>query len=73
MFKKLLSLILTLLLVLSFAGCKEDPVTEKGTNSEIRAFCKALEDLGINATVRRELGSDISASCGQLRKKTIKG
>ena len=35
MFKKLLSLILTLLLVLSFAGCKEEPVTEKGTNSEI--------------------------------------
>ena len=31
-------------------------------------FCKKLESLGINATVRRELGSDISASCGQLRR-----
>ena len=50
----------------------EEREYKKGTNSEIRAFCKALEDLGINATVRRELGSDISASCGQLRKKTIK-
>ena len=51
----------------------EEREYKKGTNSEIRAFCKTLEDLGINATVRRELGSDISASCGQLRKKTIKG
>jgi len=34
-------------------------------------FCKLLNDLGINATVRRELGSDISASCGQLRKKIL--
>jgi adenine C2-methylase RlmN of 23S rRNA A2503 and tRNA A37 len=25
----------------------------------------------MNATVRRELGSDISASCGQLRKKVL--
>ncbi|MDP4133338.1 MAG: 23S rRNA (adenine(2503)-C(2))-methyltransferase RlmN [Bacillota bacterium] len=31
-------------------------------------FVKLLEEHGINATVRRELGKDISASCGQLRK-----
>lgn len=31
-------------------------------------FRDRLEALGINATVRRELGSDISASCGQLRR-----
>lgn len=43
----------------------------KGTNAEIRAFQEMLEELGVNATVRRELGSDISASCGQLRKKTL--
>lgn len=43
----------------------------KGSEKEIRAFQKRLEDLGVNATIRRELGSDISASCGQLRKKTI--
>lgn len=40
-----------------------------GTKDEINSFLKRLTDLGINATVRRELGSDISASCGQLRKK----
>lgn len=35
---------------------------------KVRAFQKALADKGINATVRRELGKDINASCGQLRK-----
>lgn len=49
----------------------EEREFEKGSDKEIRAFQKRLEDLGINATVRRELGADISASCGQLRKKTI--
>ncbi len=43
----------------------------KGSKEDIRAFCTVLTDLGINATVRRELGSDISASCGQLRKKVL--
>ena len=28
-----------------------------------------LEDLGVNATVRRRLGADISAACGQLRRE----
>ena len=40
-----------------------------GDRKKIRAFCERLEKNGINATVRRELGSDINASCGQLRKK----
>lgn len=31
------------------------------------SFCKRLNSKGINATVRRRLGSDINASCGQLR------
>lgn len=44
---------------------------EKGTEKEIKEFCQTLIALGVNATIRRELGSDISASCGQLRKKTI--
>lgn len=35
----------------------------------VRAFQKLLEDSGIPATVRRTLGSDINASCGQLRRK----
>lgn len=43
----------------------------KGSAQDIRVFCDTLISLGINATVRRELGSDISASCGQLRKKIL--
>ena len=32
-------------------------------------FCEALKRMGVNATVRRTLGSDINASCGQLRRR----
>ena len=42
---------------------------EKSSKHDIDAFLNRLLNNGINATVRRELGSDISASCGQLRKK----
>ncbi|MBQ6041470.1 MAG: 23S rRNA (adenine(2503)-C(2))-methyltransferase RlmN [Oscillospiraceae bacterium] len=35
------------------------------------AFRKLLEQEGINATVRRTLGDDIKAACGQLRRDTI--
>ncbi len=33
----------------------------------VRAFARRLEDLGVNATVRRTRGTDIDAACGQLR------
>lgn len=49
----------------------EEREYKKGNKQEIRAFCERLQSLGINATVRRELGSDIQASCGQLRKKLL--
>lgn len=32
-------------------------------------FCEALKRMGVNATIRRTLGADINASCGQLRRK----
>ena len=38
-------------------------------SSVIRTFQKTLEDAGVTVTVRRRLGSDIDASCGQLRRK----
>lgn len=44
---------------------------KKGTKKEVQMFLDTLTKCGINATVRRELGSDISASCGQLRKKLL--
>lgn len=37
----------------------------------VRQFQRRLEDQGVTATVRRKLGGDIDASCGQLRRKRI--
>ena len=37
------------------------------------AFVKILSLKGVNATVRRTLGSDIDASCGQLKRNVTKG
>ena len=37
----------------------------------ISAFQKRLESQGVTATVRRSLGGDIDASCGQLRRKAM--
>lgn len=39
----------------------------------IRRFQETLNALGVNATVRRRLGSDISAACGQLRREAKGG
>ncbi|MBQ8647122.1 MAG: 23S rRNA (adenine(2503)-C(2))-methyltransferase RlmN [Oscillospiraceae bacterium] len=38
-------------------------------DANVRRFQQTLEKLGVNATVRRRLGSDISAACGQLRRE----
>jgi 23S rRNA (adenine2503-C2)-methyltransferase len=35
----------------------------------IKAFAQRLQDGGIETTIRRRLGSDINAACGQLRKR----
>ena len=43
----------------------------KSTNENILKFRDYLNEKGIVATVRRELGSDIDAACGQLRKKEV--
>ena len=40
----------------------------KSSKERMEAFIKTLNKYGINATVRRTLGSDINASCGQLRR-----
>lgn len=41
----------------------------RSSRERIRSFMAVLEKKGINATVRRTLGSDINASCGQLRRQ----
>ena len=45
----------------------------KSTNDNIIKFRDYLNKKGIVATIRRELGSDIEAACGQLRKKEVEG
>ena len=44
---------------------------DKSSNENILRFRDYLNDHGIVATVRRELGSDIDAACGQLRRKNL--
>lgn len=49
-----------------------NPVKESGFGAgdrkSIENFQKTLTDLGVTATIRRTLGPDINASCGQLRR-----
>ncbi|MDF2892962.1 MAG: rlmN [Clostridia bacterium] len=47
----------------------EEKVFEKANKTAIDKFKSILEGNGIEATVRRELGSDINAACGQLRQQ----
>ena len=44
---------------------------DKSSNENIMKFRDYLNDHGIVATIRRELGSDIDAACGQLRRKSL--
>lgn len=44
---------------------------EPSTSENINKFKKYLEDFGFNVTIRRELGADINASCGQLRNNYL--
>ena len=53
-----------------------NPVTERDfvrpREKIIDNFKKNLENCGINATLRREMGRDIDGACGQLRRKYMK-
>jgi len=46
-------------------------VYKKASEKHIQEFMDTLNSCGVVTTVRRELGSDIDAACGQLRKKYI--
>lgn len=49
---------------------KESPV-QPSSKEAVRRFQQILERHGVTATVRRRLGPDIDAACGQLRRRTI--
>jgi 23S rRNA (adenine2503-C2)-methyltransferase len=54
-----------------------NPVEERSfrqpDRSQIEAFKDKLEKSGINVTIRREMGRDISGACGQLRRSYLSG
>ena len=50
----------------------EESPLKPSSRKAVAQFQKLLEDGGIPATVRRTLGGDIDASCGQLRRKYSK-
>lgn len=45
---------------------------KRSSNKAVETFAEILKDRGIEATVRREMGGDINAACGQLRRSYIK-
>ena len=47
----------------------EESPLKPSSKTAVAKFQKILEDGGVTATVRRTLGGDIDASCGQLRRK----
>lgn len=47
----------------------EESPLKPSTPEDTRRFCDILNQNGVTATVRRRLGFDIDASCGQLRRK----
>ncbi|MBE6602555.1 MAG: 23S rRNA (adenine(2503)-C(2))-methyltransferase RlmN [Ruminococcaceae bacterium] len=50
----------------------EETDFKHSSRGAVQAFAKVLESKGIRATVRRRLGADINASCGQLRRAAMK-
>jgi len=47
----------------------EERPFQPSTPEHLKRFIRLLEEAGVNVTVRRTLGGDVDASCGQLRKK----
>ena len=46
----------------------EETGFSRSSDEAVKAFAAVLEKRGIRATIRRKLGADINASCGQLRR-----
>lgn len=56
--------------LIPYNSIKESDINASKENN-IEKFKKTLNDMGVYATVRRELGSDINAACGQLRNDIL--
>ena len=51
------------LIPFNFTSCGFKPSSQ----DKVSVFCKTLETHGIQTTIRRSIGADINAACGQLR------
>lgn len=49
----------------------KESAVQPSTREAVRRFQQILEKNGVTATVRRRLGPDIDAACGQLRRRTM--
>ncbi len=49
----------------------EETNYKRSSDKRLNRFCEILSRRGINVTIRRTLGSDINASCGQLKRKKL--
>ncbi len=50
----------------------EEREFKPSTKENLNNFVKILDENGVNSTVRRKLGGDVEASCGQLRRNVAK-
>lgn len=50
-------------------NCELKPPAKK----KAYAFCERLKNLGVSASVRRSMGSDVAGACGQLKNRTVEG
>lgn len=55
------------------ANAVEGKTQRRSSKARLQRFTEILTNGGLNATVRRTLGSDINASCGQLRRSQEQG
>ena len=44
---------------------------KRATEKSVKEFENIIKNIGVEVTVRREMGSDINAACGQLRRSYI--
>ncbi|MGV8980246.1 23S rRNA (adenine(2503)-C(2))-methyltransferase RlmN [Clostridium sp.] len=51
----------------------EENELKRSSNDSVTEFKRVLESYNIKTTIRREMGLDINAACGQLRRSHIKG
>ena len=73
--KALAKLISGMLCNVNLIAANEFPGSDYRRSSKdyVRRFQQTLEAAGINATLRREMGTDIMAACGQLRRSVEEG